>query len=47
MYHIEKRLLVLNIYYKIKSMRKTSLLTNVSISSISRWIKNIHNKKKK
>ncbi len=47
MYHIEKRLLVLNIYYKIKSMRKTSLLTNVSISSISRWIKNIYNKKEK
>jgi len=47
MYHIEKRLLVINIYYKIKSMRKTSLLTNVSISSISRWIKNIHNKKEK
>ncbi len=28
-------------------MRKTSLLTNVSISSISRWIKNIYNKKEK
>ena len=41
MYHIEKRLLVLNIYYKIKSMRKTSLLTNVSISRYRKKTRNI------
>ena len=44
---METRTLVVNIYYQLNSMRKTALLTNVSISSISRWIKNTKSKKEK
>ncbi len=47
MHSIEVRKLVINIYYKLNSMRKVKQITNISISSISRWLKRIDNKHRK
>jgi len=44
MYNIEIRKLTLQIYSYLKSLRKTSKLLNISISSISRWIYNLYPK---
>lgn len=46
MYSIEIRKITLNIYSYFKSLRKTSKVLNISISSISRWINNLYPKKR-
>ena len=37
MYDIKSRQIVLNVYFKLKSLRKTEYITNISRSTISRW----------
>lgn len=46
MYSIEIRKLTLQLYSYFKSLRKTSKVLNISISSISRWIYNLYPKKR-
>jgi transposase len=46
MYSIEIRVLVLNIYNKLKNMRSVENITNISKSSICRWLKRIQPKSK-
>ena len=42
MYSLELRQMTVNIYKKLKSFRKTALLTNISKSTIQRWTKNVN-----
>ena len=37
MYSIDIRKLIINLYIKIKSLRKLEVLTRISRSTISRW----------
>lgn len=46
MYSVEIRKITINIYNYFKSLRKTSKILNISISSISRWINNLYPKKR-
>ena len=46
MYDIKSRQIVLNVYFKLKSLRKTEYITNISRSTISRWNAKINIKQK-
>ena len=41
MYSYDVRKIIINMYFKLKSLRQVQILTNVSKSSISRWKCNI------
>ena len=41
MYSYDVRKIIINMYFKLKSLRHVQILTNVSKSSISKWKCNI------
>lgn len=47
MYSIDLRIKTINLYNKIKSLRKVAKLLEISKSTIQRWTKNIFIKNKK
>ena len=47
MYSSDIKQLVVSMYSKLKSLRKVNALTNISKSTISRWVNNIYYVKNK